>query len=308
MSKQDGESEPIASAGRRRQHRTLSPNADPDPTAGHFLASGKFKCFDPDCGDLRFRRRANFRRHCTNVHPGAQTKQLDDLVGVSNPRFRPVLSLSQELRQHSQNTIGRKGKNHGKSWRKTQPCPGGDVGVRLLFWYKTSAGGYRPTNNSALEFWSLARFGVDVVGVLKDGGIPGHTTLLPSYHLMSRSRPQEGSQAVSLRTLRGLWETVERLPHMPDRLHSDRLLIVQDVLDECDLNQDREKILRTQKDAQDHATVLLAVICPNEHQNEEERDLIEGLESIDASLDTITELTAGVRSRRIDPAGSTISC
>lgn len=95
---------------------------------------------------------------------------------------------------------------------------------------------------------------------------------------------------------------------MPDRLHSDRLLIVQDVLDECDLNQDREKILRTQKDAQDHATVLLAVICPNEHQNEEERDLIEGLESIDASLDTITELTAGVRSRRIDPAGSTISC
>ncbi|KAH6643913.1 hypothetical protein C7974DRAFT_9592 [Boeremia exigua] len=54
----------------KRRSRKCSPPSDSESEqiTGHVLASGKFKCSDPGCDDLRFGRQADFRRHHTNVH------------------------------------------------------------------------------------------------------------------------------------------------------------------------------------------------------------------------------------------------
>lgn len=53
---------------KRRRHHTSASDSEPETVTGHVLASGKFKCSDPECNDLKFGRQADFRRHYINVH------------------------------------------------------------------------------------------------------------------------------------------------------------------------------------------------------------------------------------------------
>lgn len=53
---------------RRRRACTTSSDSEGEVITGHVLASGRFKCSDPQCDGLRFGRQADFRRHHINVH------------------------------------------------------------------------------------------------------------------------------------------------------------------------------------------------------------------------------------------------
>lgn len=53
---------------RRTRKRTPPSDSDSEQVHAYVLASGKFKCSDPECEDLRFGRQADFKRHFTNTH------------------------------------------------------------------------------------------------------------------------------------------------------------------------------------------------------------------------------------------------
>lgn len=53
---------------KRRVRKRTPSDSESEQITGHVLASGKFKCSDPECSDLRFGRQADFRRHHVNVH------------------------------------------------------------------------------------------------------------------------------------------------------------------------------------------------------------------------------------------------
>jgi hypothetical protein len=59
---------PAKPSNRRRRKQNTPSDSESDRVTGHVLASGKFKCSDPDCADLRFGRQADFKRHFTNAH------------------------------------------------------------------------------------------------------------------------------------------------------------------------------------------------------------------------------------------------
>lgn len=59
---------PAEHPNRRRRKQTTPSDSESERVTGYFLASGKFKCSDPDCVGLRFGRQADFRRHFTNAH------------------------------------------------------------------------------------------------------------------------------------------------------------------------------------------------------------------------------------------------
>ncbi|UPX09783.1 uncharacterized protein EKO05_0000466 [Ascochyta rabiei] len=52
----------------RVRARTPPSDSESEVITGHVLASGRFKCSDPKCDNLRFGRQADFRRHHINVH------------------------------------------------------------------------------------------------------------------------------------------------------------------------------------------------------------------------------------------------
>jgi hypothetical protein len=59
---------PVEQQKRRRRQHTPPSDSESERVTGHVLASGKFKCSDPGCSDLRFGRQADFKRHHINVH------------------------------------------------------------------------------------------------------------------------------------------------------------------------------------------------------------------------------------------------
>lgn len=63
--------------------------SDSDSIKGHVLASGKFKCANPECDDLRFGRQADLKRHLVNVHSMKKTEYFCTTEGCDRSR-RPL--------------------------------------------------------------------------------------------------------------------------------------------------------------------------------------------------------------------------
>ena len=53
---------------------------------GYVLASGKYKCSDPKCADLRFGRQADFKRHHTNAHADKIIEFFCPILGCDRSR------------------------------------------------------------------------------------------------------------------------------------------------------------------------------------------------------------------------------
>lgn len=77
---------PESQQKRRRRQRTPPSDSEPEVITGHVLASGKFKCSDPTCDDLRFGRQADFRRHHTNVHMKKKIEYFCTVTGCDRSR------------------------------------------------------------------------------------------------------------------------------------------------------------------------------------------------------------------------------
>lgn len=59
---------PDLSTRPRTRNRTPISDSESDPVTGYVLASGRYKCSDPECTGLRFGRQADFKRHFNNAH------------------------------------------------------------------------------------------------------------------------------------------------------------------------------------------------------------------------------------------------
>lgn len=70
---------------RARKHTPLS-DSDSDEVTGLVLASGRYKCTDPECQGLRFGRYADFKRHYTNVHAGKIIEYFCPKLGCERSR------------------------------------------------------------------------------------------------------------------------------------------------------------------------------------------------------------------------------
>lgn len=80
-------SPPIVEQGkRRRRKQTPLSDSESEKITGHVLASGRFKCSDSQCEDLRFGRQADFRRHYTNVHAHQVIEYFCPIAGCERSR------------------------------------------------------------------------------------------------------------------------------------------------------------------------------------------------------------------------------
>lgn len=89
VSPSTGSREPSPVPKKRRRHQNLTSDSEPEVVTGHVLASGKFKCSNPECSDLKFGRQADFRRHFTNVHESKKVEFFCTWKGCDRSK-RPI--------------------------------------------------------------------------------------------------------------------------------------------------------------------------------------------------------------------------
>ncbi|KAJ8111363.1 hypothetical protein OPT61_g6025 [Boeremia exigua] len=116
---------PLLEQRKKRRPRQRSPpsNSESEHVTGHVLASGQFKCSDPDCDELRFGRQADFKRHFVNAHADKIIEFFCPVQGCersSKPakksKGRSFKGRKDKMEEHVQAVHNKASKKRGRSY------------------------------------------------------------------------------------------------------------------------------------------------------------------------------------------------
>ncbi|KAJ4992519.1 hypothetical protein SVAN01_01902 [Stagonosporopsis vannaccii] len=77
---------PLDQPTNKARKPTPPSDSESDEVTGYVLASGRYKCSDPECRDLRFGRQADFRRHFINAHADRVIEHFCPITGCERSR------------------------------------------------------------------------------------------------------------------------------------------------------------------------------------------------------------------------------